>query len=168
MSTVGKFRNEDLSVFFFVKMLTINGKPLYQVVNKVVDGYPFTDIESSTLQVPCVAIEHVYTADGAGEMGSSWFRRSWEVTIFAETDTQRDDLSDRIFQALDGVIPVRDYSGGFNRDTGKSLIGTDLRIIENILPEDRMMRPTYSFSLFQKITYWRTTITFDTVSTQAG
>ena len=72
------------------------------------------------------------------------------------------------FQALDVAIPIKDYSGGFRKDTGKSPAGVDLRIIEYMNPEDRTIRPTYAFNLYAKIKYWKATVTFETVSTQAS
>ena len=164
----GKFRNEDFSVYFFVKFLDIDGTPLGDIA-KIVDGYPYNEIEEGTLVIPTVAIEASMTSDeGAGEMGASWFRHTWTVDIFAQTDVQRDDLADRIFQALDTAIPIKDYSEGYRKDTGKSRSGVDLRIIEYMNPEDRTIRPTHAFNLYAKIKYWRATVTFETVSTQAS
>ena len=160
--TLGKLRNEDLSVYFFLKGV-IGSK-----VKKIVDGYPYTEIENGTLEIPSASIEHRQTSEEGGELGSAWFRRSWSIDIFALNDGQRDELANLVFNALDAAVPVKDYSGGFNKDTGKSLLGVDLRIIEYMTPEDRMMRPTYGFDLFAKIKYWRTNITFSTVSTQRG
>ena len=164
----GKFRNEDFSVYFFIKFLDIDGTPLGDIAN-IVDGYPYNEIEESKLVLPTVSIEATMTSDeGAGELGASWFRRAWAIDIFAQTDVQRDDLADRIFQALDVAIPIKDYSGGYNLTTGKSKAGVDLRIIEYVNPENRTIRPTYAFNLYAKIKYWRATVTFETVSTQAS
>lgn len=169
MTVTGKFRNEDFSVYFFIKSISLgNGKTIGDIAN-IVDGYPYNEIESNTLVIPCISIEARLTSDeGAGELGASWFRRSWAVDVFATTDTQRDELGDRIFQALDTAIAIRDYSQGYRKDTGKSLLGTDLRIIEYVSPENRTIRPTYAFNLYARIKYWRTTISFETVSTQAS
>jgi hypothetical protein len=158
--SMGKFRNEDLSVFFFIKLL------LGSKVKKAVDGYPYNEIETNALIVPSISVEHRQTMDATGELGSSWFRRGWSIDIFATSDTQRDELADIVFQALDGAIPIKDFSGGYNKDTGKSLAGTDLRVIEYINPEDRLFRPIYGFDLNAKIKYWQANITFNTVSTQ--
>ena len=160
MTVIGKFRQEDLSVYFFIKDL------LGSKVRRVVDSYPYTNIEDNTLEVPCVSVEHSVTFDNGGELGSSWFRRTWSIDVFASTDTQRDELSDIIFQALDNSIPIRDYSSGFKED-GKGLAGVDLRIIEWAGVEDRSMRPTYAFPSLSNKKFWRTTITFSTVTTQA-
>lgn len=160
MVVLGKFRQEDYSIYFFIKDL-LSGK-----VDKIVDSYPYTEIESSVLEVPCVSVEHSLTVDDGGELGSSWFRRTWSIDIFAVNDGQRDELSDIIFQALDRSIPIRDYSSGFRPD-GKSVAGVDLRIIEWAVVEDRSMRPSYAFSSVAEKKFWRTTITFSTVTTQA-
>jgi hypothetical protein len=160
MVTLNKLRNEDLSIYFFVK------DTLSTRVQKLVDGYPYTEIENGTLVVPSASIEHRQTTEEGGELGSSWFRRNWAVDIFAVNDGQRDELSGMIFDALDVSIPVRDYSSGFRAETGKSLLGTDLTIIEYISPEDRMIRPTYGFDFYAKLKFWRATVTFTTVSTQ--
>ena len=164
----GKFHNEDLSIYFFIKFLDIDGTPLGDIAN-IVDGYPYNEIEEGKLVIPTVSIEASMTSDeGAGEMGASWFRRTWAIDIFAQTDVQRDDLADRIFQALDVAVPIKDYSEGYRKDTGKSRAGVDLRIIEYMNVDDRTIRPTYAFNLYAKIKYWRATVTFETVSTQAS
>jgi len=160
MAVVGKFRNEDFSVFFFVKDL------LGSKVLRVVDSYPYTEIEDNTLEVPCASVEHSQTVDDGGELGSSWFRRTWAIDVFGVNDSQRDELSDLIFQALDNAITMKDYSGGFRAD-GKSIAGTDLRVIEYANVEDRTMRPTYAFTSLADKKFWRTTITFTTVTTKA-
>lgn len=159
----GKTRNEDLSVYFFVKD-TLSGK-----VDNIVDSYPYTEIINQTLTVPTVSVEHRQTEDdtGTGEMGASWYRRTWAIDIFAENDTKRDDVADLLYDALDVSIPLRDYSLGF-RENGKSLLGADLRIIEYVQPEERTLRPIYAFSDYNKLKYWRATITFSTISTQAS
>ena len=159
MTVVGKFRQEDFSVYFFMKGL------VGSLVKKVVDSYPYTEIETNALEVPCVSVEHSLTVDSGGELGSSWFRRTWTIDIFADNDAKRDELSDMIFQALDNSIPIRDYSSGFRED-GQSLSGADLRIIEWAIVENRTMRPVYSFVTLQSDKFWRVTITFNTVTTQ--
>jgi hypothetical protein len=164
----GKFHNEDLSVYFFIKTLDIDGTELGDIA-RIVDGYPFNEIEEGTLVLPTVSIEAGLTSDeNAGELGASWYRRVWSVDIFAQTDVQRDDLADRIFQALESAIPIKDYSSGFRKDTGLSVAGTPLRMIEYMNAESRTMRPSYGFNLYQKIKYWRSTVSFETVSTQAS
>ena len=159
MSIIGKFRNEDFSMYFLIKSL-IGTK-----VKKVYDAYPFNELETKSLVVPSVAIEHESTGEHDGELGSSWFRRNWVITLFCERDTQRDELSDLVFTGLNLAVPIRDYSTGFNKDTGKSLLGADLRIIEYVVPTDRTFRPTYGFDSNIKILYWKSTITFTTIST---
>ena len=52
------------------------------------------------------------------------------------------------------------------RQDGKSIAGADLTIIEWTMPENRRMRPTYAFPSLSDKKLWRTTITFDTVTTQ--
>lgn len=164
----GKFHNEDLSIYFFLKFLDIDGKQLGNIAT-IRDGYPYNEIEESALVLPTVSIEASMTSDeGVGELGASWFRRTWAIDIFAQTDVQRDELADRIFQALNVALPIRDYSGGFNADSGKSKAGLDLRIIEYMNPDSRSIRPTYAFNLYAKIKYWRATVGFETVSTQAS
>lgn len=164
----GKFHNEDLSIYFFIKTLDISGTELGSIA-RVVDGYPYNEIEEGTLTLPTVAIEAGVASDeNAGELGASWFRHAWSIDIFARTDVQRDDLADRIFQALGNAIPIKDYSLGYRKDTGLSVAGTPLRIIEYVNAESRTIRPTYGFNLYQKIKYWRTTVSFETVSTQAS
>lgn len=167
MGAIGKFRNEDLSVYFFIKTIDINGTELGDIA-KIVDGYPYNEIEESTLVLPTVSVEASMTTDeGAGELGASWFRRTWAINVFARSDIGRDDMSDKIFTALNRAILIRDYSGGYRLDTGLSQAGVALREIEYMNPENRTLRPTYAFNLYAKIKYWRSTVTFETVSTSA-
>jgi len=135
---ISKFRQEDFSIFFFVKDL------LGSKVKRVLDSYPYTEIENDTLDVPCASVEHTLTVDEGGELGSSWYRRTWVIDIFADNDAKRDELSDMVFKALDNSIPIKDYSSGFRTD-GKSLAGADLNIIEWANVENRSMRPVYAF-----------------------
>jgi len=166
---IGKFHNEDLSVYFFIKDIVVDGSTTIGDIARIVDGYPYNEIEEGTLTLPTIAIEASMTSDeGVGELGASWFRRTWSIDIFAQNDVQRDDLADKIFQALDRAIPIKDFSDGYRKETGKSIAGTDLRIIEYMNPENRTIRPTYAFNLYAKIKYWRATVTFETVSTQAS
>ena len=160
MAIIGKFRQEDLSVYFFIKEL-LSGK-----VSNIKDSYPYTELESSTLVVPCVSVEHSHTVDTGGELGGSWFRRTWAVDVFALNDTQRDEIADLIFMALDMSIPIKNFSSGFRAD-GKSLAGADLNVIEYAVVEDRSMRPTYSFNSLADKKFWRMNMTFSTITTQA-
>lgn len=158
---VGKLRNEDYSVYFFVK------DALTSKVDRILDSYPYTELEDETLQLPCVSVEHLQTNETGGELGNTWFRRTWAIDVFAVNDSQRDEISDVVFQALDGTIPIKNYSSGFRAD-GKSILGADLTIIERGVPEDRMMRPVYSFDTFTKLKFWRVTIIFSMTTTQTN
>ena len=164
---IGKFVNEDLSVYYFIFAVVI-GSTTVGAFARLVDGYPFMEIEDGTLSLPTVSVEASLTSEEGGELGAAWFRRNWTIDIFAQSDVQRDDMADNIFRAVGLAIPIRDYSGGFRKETGLSLAGAPLRIIEWMTPENRTLRPTYAFNLYQKIKYWRTTVTFETVSTQAN
>jgi hypothetical protein len=160
MAVIGKFRQEDFSVYYFVKEV------LGSRVVKVIDSYPYNDVSNHTLTVPCASVEHTQTLDRGGELGSSWFTRTWVIDVFGKNDAQRDELADVLYEALDHDIPIRDYSGGF-RDDGKSIAGADLRIIEYASVRNRSMRPAYAFSSLSEDKFWRTTITFDTVTTHS-
>jgi hypothetical protein len=165
---VGKYRNEDLSVFFFIKGIDIgNGQSLGSFA-KIVDSYPYTEIEDGILIPPSVSVEAKLSTEHGGELGASWIRRDWAIDFFAVNDTQRDEVADIIYQALNNSFPIRDYSNGFRKDTGQSLAGTDLRIIEYVTPEERSIKPAYNFSKYQKVRYWRVTVSFSTVSTAAS
>jgi hypothetical protein len=163
----GKFHNEDLSVYFFIKGIDIDGTPLGDIA-RIVDGYPYNDIEDDSLTIPTVSVEAILTSEEGGELGASWQRRTWSLDVFANTDVQRDEIASRIYDALDVSIPIRDYSSGYRKETGLSLVGTELRIIEYVNPESRTIRPAHSFNTYAKIKYWRATVTFETVSTQAS
>lgn len=158
---MGKLRNEDLSIYFFV--VSSIGSNL----KKVVDSYPYNEIESNILELPCASVEHVMTSDRQGELGANWFVREWSINIFAKTDTQRDELGDAMFRALDNAIPVRDFSvGNWIKDTGKTILGADLRLIEYINVSDREMTPVYTWAMGARPSYWRVNIAFSTTSTQ--
>lgn len=162
--TVNKLRNEDLSIYAWLLEL-IGDK-----VKRVVDAFPYTEIEDSTLVIPSASVQHRLTEEGTGELGSSWYRRTWAIDVFADNDSQRDELGGIIYDALDFAIPIKDFSGGFyiiNNVAKKDAIGTDLSVIELISPEDRVMKPMYSFG-DPSITYWRVTIVFDTESTKVN
>src|SRR3989304_1312741 len=78
MTATGKFRNEDLSVYFFIKGIDIGGGKTLGDIATIVDGYPYNEIEQSTLVLPTISVEVRLTTDEeAGELGASWFRRSW-------------------------------------------------------------------------------------------
>jgi len=165
----GRLRNIDLSIYFFIKDLSIGNNRVLGNVATIKDGYPYNEIEQDTLVIPSVAVEHSNTSDtDAGELGASWYRRAWELNIFASSDTQRDDFGELIFDALDNSIPIKDFSGGYKLETGKKLNGADLRIIEYAMVENRILRPTYAFTSNQKIKYWRASINFDTLTTKAS
>jgi len=164
----GKFHNEDLSVYFFIKSIEVDDSTTIGDIARVVDGYPYNDIEEGTLTLPTVAIEVMLTSEEPGELGANWYRRSWSIDVFANNDVQRDDLADKIFNALDVAIPIRDYSSGYRKATGLSLAGTELSIVEYMNPENRTIRPTHAFNFYSKIKYWRSTVSFETVSTQAS
>jgi hypothetical protein len=160
--TVGRLRNEDLSMFFFIKEL-LSGK-----VTTIVDGFPYTEIDNQVLVVPSVSVEHMMSSETRGELGSPWVKRSWELNVFAQNDTQRDEIAETLFKGLNLSVPIRDYSGGFRKETGKALAGTDLPILEWVQPEERSLRPAPQFMTKQQAKYWRLTISFSTVSTDAG
>lgn len=164
----GKFVNEDLSIHFFIKDIVLDGSKTIGDFARLVDGYPFMEIEESTLVLPTVSVEATLTSEEGGELGASWYRRSWSVDVFAQSDLQRDDMADKIFQALGLAIPIKDFSGGYREETGLSVAGAPLRILEYMNAENRTIRPTYAFNLHAKIKYWRTTVSFETVSTQAS
>jgi hypothetical protein len=157
--TVNKLRNEDLSILYFIKDL------LSSIVSNVLDGYPYNSLQDEKLILPAVAIEHDRTAEEAGELGSNWTEREWSVYIFAATDAKRDEIMGAIFDGLSAAIPIKDFSGGYNSDTGKSKAGLDLRVIEYVTPDNRVLRPLYDFSSYMQNKFFRGKITFRTVST---
>lgn len=166
---MASLRNTDLSVYFFIKNIDLGGGRTLGDFATILDSYPFNELENDSLVVPSISIEHRTTSDvDAGELGASWFRRGWEINVFASSDTQRDEIGDLIFQQLDRALPLKDFSGGYKLETGTKISGAPLDILEYMQVEVRVMRPAYSFNLHQKIKYWRITITFDTISTQAS
>ena len=164
MVNIGKFRNEDLSMYCWLREL-LKGK-----VKRVMDAYPYTDLEEQKLEVPSASIEHRLTEEFQSELGSSWFRRMWAIDIFATNDKQRDELADIVFQALNDAIPIKDFSGGYyilSDCCKKNAIGADLEIIESVIPEQRTMQPSYAWGE-PTMKYWHMVITYETASTSVN
>ena len=98
-------RLEELSAFYWVKNLF---SP-YSFVT-VTDAFPL-----QKLTIPTVSVESI-TVDGyVFEHGNrNWMRpTTFQINVFAQNKSQRDDFSYMIFNELKNGIPVYDYNEGF-------------------------------------------------------
>jgi len=156
MSVVDKLRNEDYSVLKYIESTVST----LSTSIRVVDSFPYNELQKETLQVPVVAVEHTQTAEEAIELGSSGYRRNWTIDILAGSDVERDAIGHSIFQALDNSIPIKDFSGGVS--------GSNQPIIEYAIVEDRTMEPLHTFDEYSRLKFWRMVVRFSTVTTQAN
>lgn len=108
-------RKQDLSVYYFIKDLFATA-PFVAVV----DGYPKEGVE-----VPTVAVDTLRTDTVPFELGNKkrLLYRFWNVDIYANNKTQRDEFSYMILHALEDSIPVDDYDEGFPPTVTPTQIG---------------------------------------------
>jgi len=149
-----KLRNEDFSMYYFIK------NTLTDVPNITIkDAYPYNEVEQGTLTLPTVSIEHTQTIEEGLQLGDDWVRRMWTIEVFAKTDTQRDEISELIYDSLNVSVPIYDYVTNKLTDTYPPSFSVDYRI----QPEDRLIRPIYSFNEYNLYKFWRASITFETI-----
>lgn len=149
-----KIRNEEYSIFYYLGDQLV----VYPTV-KIVNGFPYNELQAEKLSLPSISIEHASTAEYAGELGAvSYLRRSWIVDVFAATDVQRDELVNIIWRALENSIPIKDYTTGFPPGT------TNQSIIDYMQVEDRTWRPVNSFQEFSRLKYWRANLVFYSIT----
>lgn len=97
-------RLEYLSVYYFLQTL-FQGTTI-----TVEDGFPDT-----ILTLPTVSVETDVIDARNYELGNKERTQltTWYIDVFAQTKTQRDEITHKIRHALEDCIPVYDYSQGF-------------------------------------------------------
>jgi len=144
-------RKQDLSVYYWLVNL-FSDAPFINIE----DGYPETDFV-----IPTVAVEWSNISLFPLEMGNKkgFQRRMWFIEIFAETKSQRDDISYRILNAIEDNIPVNDYDEGFPPNISPTQLGC--LIPQSIKVEIIRVIP----ELVDKL-YWRAVVSFTAEYTQ--
>ncbi len=98
-------RVEDLSFLYYIKNLFLDFPGV-----AIVNAFPKIDLTTPTISVVAKTIELF-----PGELGNAvrMAIRTWDVDVFAETITQRDEFAYRIINALQYSVPVLDFNMGF-------------------------------------------------------
>lgn len=149
-------RNEEYSVYYYLQS-ALSG--LGYTIN-LVRAFPYHEVTNDTLVLPTIAVEHVSTLESGGELGSRpWRQRTWQMTIFAETASQRDELAETLWDALELAIPIKDYSIGFP----PAEIAQPILMYADVA--DKSWNPIFDFQEFNKLVFWRAVFSFDTIST---
>lgn len=137
-------RKEDLSLFYFISGLFTDSSMI-----NIVDSFPETD-----LTLPTIAIEEDTIDLKDFELGNrdGLRNRIWNIDIYANTKTQRNEIGYKILNELKNGITVYNYDEGFPPNVTPSVIShlgvlsRKMRVIQ-IIPE-----------LVEKM-YYRATIT---------
>ncbi len=98
-------RKQDLSVVYFVKDLLVAYPHIV-----VTDEFPLDD-----LVIPSIAVENRDIRARRFELGNKKFfkSRAWDLHVFAQNKSQRDDIGYTLLNAFEDCIPVNDYDEGF-------------------------------------------------------
>lgn len=138
-------RNQDLSVYYFVKGILADTPFI-----KVVDGFPVENLE-----IPSVSIEADTIEVRPWELGNRHgiLFRTWFIDVFAINKSQRDEIAYKILNALQTTIPVYDYNEGFPPEVTPSQIGC--MEIEDIRMDIIKINPAFVSKL-----YYRSTVSF--------
>ncbi len=98
-------RKEDLSIFYFLQGLFTDTPYI-----KIVDSFPEEDLVLPTISVDATAIDLLDF-----ELGNRDGRRlrKWNIDIFANTKSQRDEIGYKILNELKNGIIVYNYDEGF-------------------------------------------------------
>ncbi len=108
------YRNEDLSMYFFIKNM-FSDVPFINVV----DSFP-----EEILTIPTISIDAGRIKEELFEVGNrDRVRiRTWYIDVFAKNKSQRDDFGYRILDQSNNGINVYDYNEGFPPDVTPSRI----------------------------------------------
>ena len=115
MSDMLVYRNEDISMNYFIKVLFEA-----EAFITVVDEFP-----RQVLQVPTISVVNGKLLEERFELGNrdSGIRtRRWYIDIFAKNKSQRDDFAYRILDRTDDGINVYDYNEGFPPDASPTKV----------------------------------------------
>jgi len=98
-------RLEDLSFLYFIQNQFLDFPGV-----AVVNAFPKDDLTTPTISVVAKSIELF-----PGELGNAkqMAIRTWDIDVFAETITQRDEFAYRIINALQYPVSVLDFNMGF-------------------------------------------------------
>jgi hypothetical protein len=107
---------EDLSVVYFLKDLFTS----VGINVNVVESFPETDLVLPTVSVDWSDFDGI-----PYELGNRKFlkERVWYIDVFAKTNTQRNDFTYKIFNALQDGVSVYDYNSGFPPDVTPDKLG---------------------------------------------
>jgi hypothetical protein len=112
--TMTIYRNEDLSLYFFIKDMFSDTSFI-----EIVDSFP-----EEVLTIPTISIDAGRIKEELFELGNrDRVRiRTWYIDIFAKNKSQRDDFGYRILDQSKNGINVYDYNEGFPPDVAPSRI----------------------------------------------
>jgi hypothetical protein len=110
--TMTIYRNEDLSLYFFIKDMFSDTSFI-----EIVDSFP-----EEVLTIPTISIDAGRIKEELFELGNrDRVRiRTWYIDIFAKNKSQRDDFGYRILDQSNNGINVYDYNEGFPPDATPS------------------------------------------------
>lgn len=139
-------RKQDLSIFYWLKDDIFADAPFITIE----DGFPIKG-----LSVPTVSVEGSDINIGPFELGNPHGikYRIWDIDIFGENKSQRDEFGYRILNEVESKIPVYNYDEGFPPAVTPTKTG--VLIPERIKMEIIRVDPYLVSDL-----YWRATISF--------
>jgi len=139
-------RKQDLSIYYWLKDDIFSDAPFINIK----DGFP-----TEGLSLPTVAVEGSDISIGPFELGNPYGikYRIWDIDVFGENKSQRDEYAYRILNEVENKIPVYDYDEGFPPDVTPTKLG--ILIPERIKMEIIRVDPNLVSTL-----YWRATISF--------
>lgn len=139
-------RKQDLSIYYWLKDSIFVDAPFINIA----DGFP-----TQGLELPMVAVEGSDINIGPFELGNPYGikYRIWDIDVFGENKSQRDEYGYRILNEVENKIPVYDYDEGFPPDVTPTQIG--ILIPERIKMEIIRVDPNLVSDL-----YWRATVSF--------
>ena len=139
-------RKQDLSIYYWLKDVVFADAPFITIV----DGFP---VEG--LSVPTVAVEGSDINIGPFELGNPHGikYRIWDIDVFGENKSQRDEFAYRILNEVESKIPVYNYDKGFPPAVTPTKTG--VLIPERIKMEVIRIDPNLVSDM-----YWRATVSF--------
>ncbi len=139
-------RKQDLSIYYWLKDDIFADAPFINIE----DGFP-----TESLEVPSISVEGSDINIGPFELGNPHGikYRIWDIDIFGENKSQRDEFGYRILNEIENKIPVYNYDEGFPPDVTPTKTG--VLIPERIKLEIIRIDPNLVSDL-----YWRATVSF--------
>jgi hypothetical protein len=115
------YRNEDLSMFYFIKNMFSDTSYI-----EIVDSFPADEFGApAPLTIPTISIDAGKLKEELFELGDrdKVRIRTWYIDIFAKNKSQRDDFGYRILDQTKNGININDYNQGFPPTVTPSKIG---------------------------------------------